>query len=180
MSVVSLRLPAEIKDLSMIAVVSVGVVLAFTASASVFDQFHQVAAEDLRGAEVTAVAGAGQTQQLNFSDWGVVIDLPLGGGMPMVKYEAEGPDAMGLSSVAAEKYGAVCSAGQNALGVVVREPVGANKGLSQLPMATSLGTVNGFSYAFEMPATPCTDTGAGSFIADEAMAIAGAAVLSAR
>ncbi|HEX3081979.1 MAG TPA: hypothetical protein VHQ86_01885, partial [Candidatus Saccharimonadia bacterium] len=110
--------------MGMVFVVAVSVTLVFTVAASVFEQFHQVAAEELRGKEETAVPGAGQTQVLTLKEWGVTLSVPMGPGLPAVKYVSEGPDSYGLSSADVEKAGSACSAAQNAIGTIVRVPAG--------------------------------------------------------
>jgi hypothetical protein len=171
-----------IKEMGAVALVSVGVALVFTFVASVFDQFHQVAAEDLGSNEVAALAGADNTQVLRLDQWGVSLTLPLGSDMAVVKYAAEGPDSVGLSSAAVEKIASVCTASHNAVGVIVRAPAGAQLNTKQALAQgeTSLGSIGGYTYMYERPDSSCEATRASVLASAEAIGIAGAAVLSAQ
>lgn len=175
-----LHLPAWVKDLGAVTLVSVGVAVVFTVAASVFDQFHQVAAEDVGGNEVAAVVGSDHTQVLKVDQWGITLTLPLGSDMSTIKYATQGPDSIGLTSEGVEKIDSVCTAEANAVGVVVREPAGAHSSNSPVQGQASLGTIGNYEYTYERPDSACEATQASEFASQESIGIAGAAVLGAQ
>jgi hypothetical protein len=159
-------------------IVSVAVAVAFTVVASVFDDYRQVAAENLRGSEVGAVP-AGNAQVLKFDDWGVSLTVPYGVGMPQVRFAAQGPDSYGLSSSEVEKAGQACMASNNAVGVVVRVPAGTPLASDQGRVPQSLGEVGQYNYVYETPVSACAATGAAAQAKNESMVIEGDAQLDA-
>jgi hypothetical protein len=171
--------PAWLKDLGSVALISTGVAIVFTVTASVFEQFHQVAAEDLGSNEIAAVAVGDHTQVLKFSQWGVSLSMPMGNDMATVKYTTEGPDSVGLTSAGVEKIDKVCTAGQNSVGAIVRRRAGAQLP-APVPGDTTLGTIGGYVYTYETPQSVCAATKAWVLANSEAMGIAGTAVLGAQ
>lgn len=165
-----------VREMLAVLPVALGAAVVFTLAAAVFSQFHQVAAEDLNVHEASAVAAASNTQKITIADWGVQLVLPLGPGMPLMKYAVQGPDSVGLASTAVESYGSACSASHNGVGALVRVPQG---GWANDRVGYLLGTIGGFDYVFEMPQTACGDIGnAHDAAAFEGIELEGAGVLS--
>jgi len=162
------------KEFMAAVAVAAVVSVAFTVAASLFDRFHQVSAEDLRTAETSAVAIGNKSQVLSFNDWGVSLTVPLGADMPQVWYTAQGSDSFGLSTTYVEKKsGAACSAGHNAVGVIVRSAAGSPLSSTESQIATSLGTIGGYTYTYETPDSTCAATDAAEAANHEAMVIEG-------
>jgi len=166
-------------NLSSVLGLSLGVVLAFTVAASAFDQFHQVAAEDLYVQEVPAVTAGNQTQLVKVKDWGVQLSLPLGESSPLLRYAVEGPDSVGLSSAALEQYGPKCSAGRNAAGVLVRLAAGSDGAKLAQRRGVLKGSFGGYDYVYETPVSSCANMGQADGVAQETdMVVEGYGALS--
>jgi hypothetical protein len=169
-----------IKDLGLELVVVVGVALIFTVSASVFEQFHQVAAEDLNIHEVpAATTQAGSQQVINLQSWGVELTLPLGHGLPLMSYAVQGPDSVGLSSADVEKYGPDCAAGRNAVGALLRvQPDGVGRYLTASQRGMVMGQVGGYDYVYQLPSNSCMNLPpAANLAAQESLLIEGVGTL---
>ena len=165
---------AAFRDLWRAAVVAVCVAFMFTVAASVFEQFHQVAAEDLNVHEVTAERSGIRSQMLFVTAWGVRLHMPIGQDQSLLTYAAEGPDSVGLSSTALDEFGTACTASRNAAGALERLAIGQTVEKGQV-----LGTFDGFEYVYVQPTSPCMNVdGAANFAAQEAIAITGAGSLS--
>lgn len=166
-------------NLSSVLGLSLGVALAFTVAASAFDQFHQVAAEDLYAQETSAVAAGNQTQLVKVKEWGVQLSLPLGEGSSLLQYAVEGPDSVGLSSAALEQYGSKCSAGRNAAGVLVRLAAGSDGAKLAERQGVLKASLGGYDYVYETPVSSCASVGQAADVAQETdMVIEGYGALS--
>ena len=169
----SVKPVSVVRDLGPALLVSLGVALVFTAAAAVFQQFHQVAAEDLNVHQVPAVAGPNSTQVMNIKSWGVTLTLPLGSDMPLVSYAGQGPDSVGLTTASLSQYGTACSASRNGVGAIVREPAGSNAG-------HVMATIGAYDYVYQQPLSSCMDVREAAYVAaQEAMAIQGVGTLAA-
>ncbi len=149
---------APVRELIPIFIVAVGVALASTLAGSVFDRIHRVDAEELTAAEKSATPGPDGTQVLTLADWGVQLSTPLASEMPILKYTTRSGDAVGLSSADLEPLGPNCIASRNALGVILRAPVGTyatskHGGKIEYYMAA----VGAYEYTFQMPQSACSD-----------------------
>lgn len=163
------------REMLTMLLVTLGTALVFTLAAAIFNQFHQVAAEDLNVHEMSASDIGNNLQKVEISDWGVALTVPLGPGMPMMKYAVQGPDSVGLSSTAVENYGNLCSAAHNGVGALVRLPQG---GWAKTRLGYLLGSMGGYDYVFEMPQTDCDNVGnAYDVAAFEGIELEGAGVL---
>jgi hypothetical protein len=135
--------------------VAVGVALVSTLAGSVFDRVHQVDAEALVR-DTVAARPAGDQQTLVVPEWGVQATIPLAAEMPLLSYSAHGQSSIGLSSAGLVSYGPLCSAARNALGVLVRYPLGGFDQRSEgAVMQYFLAQVGQFEYAYQLPQTSC-------------------------
>jgi hypothetical protein len=166
-----------VRDLWPAVLVALTVAVAFTVAASVFEQFHQVAAEDLNGHEVPAVSVGHSTQVMDIKPWGVQLKLPLGQDQPLLSYAAQGPDSVGLSSVALAQFGPSCRASRNGAGALLRlKPAAA---VQAGKFGQVLGSVGGYDYVYQLPQNPCMQIeGAANMAAQQAIAIEGAGELA--
>lgn len=175
-----LRVLAAVKGYAPVLLISLAVAFVYTATASVFDQFHQVAAEDLNLTVVSAQRDAGNTQSLVFGQWGVTLTLPYGQGMGLMQYADEGSDSMGLTSADVATYGPACTAGNDAVGAIVRVPAAQ---FGEYPLQTrhsfELGSVAGYVYVYQLPQNSCMKIApAANVAAQEALTIEGAGALA--
>lgn len=139
--------------------VSLAVAFFSTAAGSVFDHVHQVDAEELTGAEVTAAAAVGGRQVVAIPDWGVHLTLPLAADMPAVRYTTRTGSSVGLSSVSLEQLGSACLASHSGLGSLVR--LGAGEFDREMQGNSSMhfiGTIAGYDYAYFAPQNGCSDS----------------------
>ena len=157
----------KVRSLGSVLALSLGVALVFTVAASVFDQFHGVAAEDLYAREASAVAAGDQTQRVDIKDWGVQLSLPLGTDAPLLRYAVEGTDSVGLSTVDLEKYGPKCSAGRNAAGVLVKLTTGSDSAKLAWLRGHLMGSFGGYDYVYEKPTSSCASVVQASDVAVE-------------
>src|SRR5476649_2166739 len=105
----------RVRELGSIFLVAVGVALISTLAGSVVDHVHQVDAEELTGAETTALPAPGGNQVLDLKDWGLKLTTPLAAAMPALSYTTRAGDTVGLSSADLAKLGPDCIASRNAL-----------------------------------------------------------------
>ncbi|HEY2003919.1 MAG TPA: hypothetical protein VGH44_02280 [Candidatus Saccharimonadia bacterium] len=170
---------AAVQSLGSALALSLGVALVFTVAASVFDQFHQVAAEELNAREASAMVVGNAMQRVDIKDWGVQLSLPLGTGSSLLEYAVEGSDSIGLSTAALEHYGSKCSAGQNAAGALVRLATGSAGAKLAERQGILKGSFGGYDYVYETPASACAGVDqAADMAVQEVMIIEGYGTLS--
>lgn len=152
-----LRKFVVVRSLIPVLFVALGVALAFTVVAAVFQRFHQVSAEDVHVPTVDAVVAANGTQVLSIGNWNVQLVLPLGKDMPLVNYAGMGADSVGLSSAPLASLDPKCSAQANALGSILRLPAGS---FAHYPSSSQtkvfLANVGDSDFVYQMPFSTCT------------------------
>jgi hypothetical protein len=149
---------AGVHELLPIFFVAVAVALASTLVGSVLDHVHQVNAEELNTHTTTATDNTDGTQTLAVKDWDVQVALPLARELPLVNYAVHTGSSIGLSSADVQRLGLVCQASRNALGVLLRTPLGATIQTPQGGPATYfIATIGGYEYRYQMPQNACAD-----------------------
>ncbi len=156
---------APIRELWPIFLVAIGVALLSTLAGSVFDHVHQVDAEEFTAAETTATPSVRGTQVLAFADWGVQLTTPLAPELPTLKYTTRPGNTVGISSADLAALSATCHASQNALGVLMRAPLGTfTSSKHGGSIQYFIGTIGPYEYTYTLPQTSCSDTEAGHTI----------------
>jgi len=150
----------SVHELGPIFAVAVGVALVTTLVGSMLASFHQVAAEDLAVRSGAATAGPdASTQTLVLGDWNAQLNLPLTNEMPLVAYAEHSASSLGLSSADAAKLGPDCLASRNALGSVLRSPLGTYaRSAHHGPIEYFIAAIGSYEYTYQMPQTACADT----------------------
>jgi hypothetical protein len=167
------QISARLRELWPIFFVAVAVAVFSTAAGSVFDHVHQVDAEELTAAEVTATPTGEGMQTINVADWGVSLTLPLAQDMPAVRYTTRSGGSVGLSSIDLEKMGPACLASRSGLGSLVRLP-GGNfaDAVHGNPAMHFIATINNYDYVYYAAQNACTDQpGASTIVNREESAI---------
>lgn len=167
------QIPARLRELWPIFFVAVAVAVFSTAAGSVFDHVHQVDAEELTAAEVTAVPAAGDTQVVSIADWGVSLTLPLAADLPAVRYTTRSGSSVGLSSLDLEQIGPACLASRSGLGSLVRLAAGDfASSVHGNPAMHFITTIGDHDYAYYSAQSTCTDDpAAGTIVNREESAI---------
>lgn len=164
---------SRVRELGPIFLVAVSVAIFSTLAGSVFDNVHKVDAEELTGAETSAVPVDGGMQQLDLLQWGVTLNVPLAAELPTLRYTTRSGDSVGLSSVDLEAIGPACLASHGGLGNLVRFPAGSFAASTHGdPAEHFIATVDGHDYAYQTPLNACANTSAaGAIINREESAI---------
>lgn len=159
MNVVS-KAVGVVTELKSVFFVAIGVTLASTIAGSVVDHQHQVIAEERVLHEIVAVPGAG-SQTLTIPDWGVQVTVPLAPEMSLLRYAGDSQESRGLSSAELVKYGQACAADRNALGTLMRYPVGTYAtGVKPGWGSNMVATVGDYDYVYQFPQNSCSDNDA--------------------
>ena len=161
----SMRHFAGIRELGPSFLVAVSVAIFSTLAGSVLDHVHKVDAEELSGVVINAKPIEGAQQRLDFTSWGVTLNLPLAAELPTVRYTTGSGDSIGLSSQDLEKLGPACIASHAGLGNIVRLPAGTfTSAVHSDPSMHFVSTINGHDYVYKTPLSACAATSAASAI----------------
>jgi len=159
------QISARLHELWPIFFVALAVAVFSTAAGSVFDHVHQVDAEELTAAEVTAAPAAADTQLVTIADWGVSLSLPLATDLPAVRYTTRSGSSVGLSSLDLEQIGPACLASRSGLGSLVRFGQGDYAAsIHGNPAMHFIATIGDHDYAYYAAQNACTDDPAASVI----------------
>jgi hypothetical protein len=165
----------SVRELGVIGAVAGMVTLSATLAGSVFDHVHQVDAEALRSNDVTAVA-QGEQQLVAIPDWGVQLTLPLSPGLSLMRYAAQSPMSVGLSTADLAALGEDCRAGRDGLGALLRLPAGSYATYAGRDVSMHfIAQVGGYDFAYQTPHNACSSLpGASEIINREMIMLSGA------